>query len=53
MAETQNRLARELETRAIQERPTQWMQPELLPEPDKQPGYNLSLIHISEPTRPY
>jgi len=47
MAETQNRLARELETRAIQERPTQWMQPELLPEPDKQPGYNYRWIRVS------
>ena len=47
MAETQNRLARELETRAIQERPTQWMQPELLPEPDKEPGYNYRWIRIS------
>jgi hypothetical protein len=47
MAETQNRLARELETRAIQERPKQWMQPELLPEPDKQPGYNYRWIRVS------
>ena len=47
MAETQNRLARELETRAVQERPKQWMQPELLPEPDKQPGYNYRWIRVS------
>ena len=47
MAETQNRLARELETRAIQERPKQWAQPELLPEPDKQPGYNYRWIRVS------
>jgi hypothetical protein len=47
MAETQNRLARELETRAIQERPKQWMQPELLPEPDKVPGYSYRWIRVS------
>jgi hypothetical protein len=47
MAEPQNRLARELETRAIQERPKQWMQPELLPEPDKEPGYSYRWIRVS------
>ena len=39
MANTENRLTRELQTRALQERPKQWMPAELLPEPDKQPGY--------------
>ena len=34
-----NRLAREVETRDLSERPKQWMPPELLPEPDKEPGY--------------
>jgi len=43
----QNRLVRELETRAIQERPKQWSQPELLPEPDKQPGYAYRWIRAS------
>jgi hypothetical protein len=43
----ENRLARELETRAITERPKKWMQPELLPEPDKQPGYNYRWIRVS------
>jgi hypothetical protein len=43
----ENRLARELETRAIQERPQQWMQPELLPEPDKEPGYSYRWIRVS------
>jgi hypothetical protein len=47
MAEPQNRLARELETRAIQARPKQWMQPELLPEPDKEPGYSYRWIRVS------
>ena len=42
-----NKLTRELTTRAVQERPKQWMQPELLPEPDKQPGYNYRWIRVS------
>jgi hypothetical protein len=42
-----NKLTRELTTRAAQERPKQWMQPELLPEPDKQPGYNYRWIRVS------
>ena len=33
------RKTRELDTRAVTERPKQWMQPELLPEPDKEAGY--------------
>ena len=48
MAEVRdNKLTRELETRAVSERPKQWMQPELLPEPDKQPGYNYRWIRVS------
>ena len=43
----ENRLTRELEIRTVQERPTQWMQPELLPEPDKQPGYSYRWIRVS------
>ena len=43
----ENKLIRELETRAVQERPKQWMQPELLPEPDKQPGYSYRWIRVS------
>mgnify|MGYP006280627029 CR=1 FL=1 len=42
-----NRLERELETRAIQERPKQWTPPELLPEPDKQPGFAYRWIRVS------
>jgi hypothetical protein len=34
-----NRLQREMENRTTQERPKQWQQAELLPEPDKEPGY--------------
>ena len=43
----ENRLTRELATREVQERPKQWMQPELLPEPDKQPGYAYRWIRVS------
>ena len=43
----ENRLTRELETRAVQERPKQWTPPELLPEPDKQPGFAYRWIRIS------
>ena len=35
----QNRLQREMDSRTTQERPKQWQQAELLPEPDKEPGY--------------
>ena len=42
-----NRLERELESRSLQERPKQWQQPELLPEPDKQPGYAYRWIRVS------
>lgn len=43
----ENRLKRELETRAVQERPTQWQQPELLPEPDKEAGFAYRWIRVS------
>ena len=46
MAE-QNRLKRELDSRALTERPKQWMPPELLPEPDKQAGYEYRWIRVS------
>jgi hypothetical protein len=42
-----NKLARELDTRMTAERPKQWQQPELLPEPDKQPGYAYRWIRTS------
>ena len=44
---TTTRNTRELETRAVQERPKQWMPPELLPEPDKEPGYAYRWIRVS------
>lgn len=40
-------VSRELETRAVQERPKQWTPPELLPEPDKQPGFAYRWIRVS------
>lgn len=43
----ENRLNREVETRAVTERPKQWQQPELLPEPDKQAGYAYRWIRVS------
>lgn len=43
----ENKLSRELETRAVQERPKQWAPPELLPEPDKQPGFAYRWIRVS------
>ena len=42
-----NRLTRELESRATQVRPKQWAPAELLPEPDKQPGFNYRWIRVS------
>ena len=35
----QNRLSREMETRAKSGRPKQWMPPETLPSPNEEPGY--------------
>jgi hypothetical protein len=43
----QNRIKRELESRALTERPKRWMPPELLPEPDKQAGYEYRWIRVS------
>ena len=41
------RIPRDLETRAVTERPKSWAPPELLPEPDKQPGYSYRWIRVS------
>jgi hypothetical protein len=43
----ENRLARELESRDTKERPKQWMRPETLPQPDKQPGYAYRWVRVS------
>ena len=42
-----NRLERELENRTMQERPKQWQQADLLPEPDKEPGYAYRWVRVS------
>jgi hypothetical protein len=49
---TTNKLARELDTRELVERPKQWQQPELLPEPDKQPGYAYRWIRVASLNNP-
>jgi hypothetical protein len=43
----ENKLQRELTSRAMSERPKQWMPPELLPEPDKEVGYAYRWIRVS------
>jgi hypothetical protein len=43
----ENRTPRSIETRTESERPKQWAPPELLPEPDKQPGYAYRWIRVS------
>jgi hypothetical protein len=45
--EKSNRLARELDTREIAERPKQWMPPQLLPDPTPEPGYAFRWIRVS------
>ena len=43
----ENRKPRELEERIMVQRPQQWMPAELLPEPDKQPGYEYRWVRVS------
>ena len=38
---------RELETRAVSQRPSSWQQPELLPEPDKEAGFAYRWIRVA------
>lgn len=48
MADTKlNKLDRELDNRAMAERPKQWAPAELLPEPDKQAGYAYRWIRVA------
>ena len=42
-----NRLKREVESRTMQERPKQWMPAELLPEPDKEPGFAYRWVRVA------
>ena len=43
----ENRIPREVDTRQQDERPKQWQAPELLPEPDKHPGFAYRWIRVS------
>lgn len=43
----ENRVSREVQNREFAERPKQWMPAELLPEPDKQPGFEYRWIRVS------
>lgn len=43
----ENKTSRELQTRSVTERPKQWAPAELLPEPDKQPGFAYRWIRTS------
>jgi hypothetical protein len=43
----ENRIPREVDTRQQAERPKQWKAPELLPEPDKEPGFAYRWIRVS------
>jgi hypothetical protein len=43
----ESRLQREITNRTSQERPKQWQQAELLPEPDKTPGFAYRWIRVS------
>ena len=42
----ENRMPRSTETRNQTQRPQEWAPPELLPEPDKQPGYKYRWIRV-------
>ena len=42
-----NRIDREVENRELNERPKQWMPPELLPMPDMQAGYAYRWVRVS------
>jgi hypothetical protein len=43
----ENKISRDIDNREFNERPKQWTQPELLPEPDKQAGYAYRWIRVS------
>lgn len=42
-----NKIERDLNTRELTERPKQWQQPDLLPEPDKEAGYSYRWIRVA------
>ena len=43
----ENRTSRELESRTKNERKAEWKRPEVLPEPNKEPGYEYRWIRVS------
>lgn len=43
----ENRISREIESRDKTERPKRWMPPELLPNPNPEPGYGFRWIRVS------
>ena len=45
--EKSTRLARELDTREKTERPAKWMPPQLLPDPNPEPGYAFRWVRIA------
>ena len=49
---SENRLTRELESRAQKERPKQWAPAELLPEPDKQAGFAYRWVRVATLNKP-
>ena len=51
-AEKQNRLSREVESRAAMQRPTSWRPPETLPQPNPRPGLTHRYIRISMQGQP-
>jgi len=44
---TQNRLARELDSRQVMQRPEAWRPPEVLPSPDERPGWKHRWVRTS------
>ena len=46
-ASRQNRLARDLDSRVLSQRPTSWRAPETLPSPDPRPGWKHRWVRIS------
>jgi hypothetical protein len=46
MSETQNRAKRETESREVDVRPKHWMPPQLLPDPNPEPGYAFRWIRV-------
>ena len=46
-SKAQNRLARELDTRQVMQRPEAWRPPEVLPSPDDRPGWKHRWVRTS------